>query len=481
MEDNAPQSTVESSSSGFKRVLTSRQVQMIALGGAIGTGLFYGSSDAISLAGPAVLLVYLVAGAVIFLVVRALGEMAVDKPASGAFSYYAYQNWSPRAGFVSGWNYWFNYVVVSMLELAVVGIYVNYWFPDIPHWLIAAFFLVTITAVNLFGVKAFGEFEFWFGLIKVIAVIAMIALGLVVIFLRINSNPALPDPSFSHLVDDGGFAPMGIVGLLLALPVVMMSFGGVELIGVTAGEVRDPGKTLPKAINQVVYRILIFYVGALAVVMAVIPWRHLTGKMSPFVQIFDNVGVAAAADVLNLVVITAVLSVYNSGLYSNGRMLHSLAHQGNAPAFLKFSRNGVPIAGVLFSSAMTVIAVVVIILWPDFAFSYILSIAVIAGIINWSMIMITQYKFRRRIGPEAAAKLAFRLPGGTVATWIVLAFFALVVVVAALSPAYRIAVIVGPIWLGILLISYEVKKRRQQRLAVPASPNTETLTIKRDQ
>ncbi|WP_205647451.1 amino acid permease [Agromyces badenianii] len=470
-----PAGVQDDESKGFKRALTSRHIQMIALGGAIGTGLFYGSSDAIGLAGPAVLIAYIIAGAAIFLVVRALGEMAVDEPVSGAFSHYAFKNWSPRAGFVSGWNYWFNYVAVAMLELAVVGIYVNYWFPEVPGWLTAAFFLVTITAINLVGVKGFGEFEFWFALIKVVAVIAMIVLGLAVVILGVNNNPDLPDPTFAHLVDDGGFAPMGLMGIVLALPVVLMSFGGVELIGVTAGEVQNPRKTIPKAVNQVIYRILIFYVGALIVVLAVIPWRSITGEMSPFVQIFDNVGIAGAAHVLNLVMITAVLSVYNAGLYSNGRVLHSLAHQGNAPAFLKrLSPSGTPVGGVIVTSAATVLAVAVILLWPDFAFGYLLSIAVIAGIINWSMIMITQRKFRRRIGADGAAALSFRLPGGRLATYAVLAFFAVVVVIMAMSPAYRTAVIIGPIWIGILLVAFEIKTRRQRRRRTTYGDETES-------
>ena len=264
---------------GLKRDLKNRHIQMIALGGAIGTGLFYGSADSIGLAGPAILLAYLLGGAVTFLVVRALGEMLVHEPVSGAFTYYAYKHWSPRAGFVSGWNYWFLYIATAMAELAAAGIYVNYWLPGAPRWLTAAFFLVAITAVNLLGVRAYGEFEFWFALIKVVAVIGMIVLGIVVVVLGINHNPNLPDPSFNHLVNDGGFFPHGISGMLSALVVVVFSFGGIELIGMTAGEADNPQRTTPKAINQVIYRILIFYIGALAVIMAVTPWTKIDGKM----------------------------------------------------------------------------------------------------------------------------------------------------------------------------------------------------------
>ena len=450
-------------SQGLKHDLKSRHIQMIALGGAIGTGLFYGSADAIGLAGPAILLAYLIAGTAIFFVVRALGEMSVDTPNSGAFSYYAYKNWSPRAGFVSGWNYWFNYIGVAMVELTVVGIFVNYWLPGVPRWASAAIFLVIITGINVLGVKHFGEFEFWFTIIKVCAVIGMIALGLVVVIRGINNNPDLPDPSFAHLLDNGGFLPFGLTGLLACLPVVMFSFGGTELIGITAGEAENPKRTIPKAINQVIWRILIFYIGALTIIMSVIPWATIDGEMSPFVQIFDNVGIQGAAHILNLVVLTAVISVYNSGLYSNGRMLYSLSCQGNAPAYLgKLSKSGVPINGVLTSSAVTAIAVVVVFLWPDFAFTYLMSITVIAGIINWSMILITQRKFRRRIREERAQALEFKMPGAPVATYVVLAFLAFLVILMALSHDYRTAVIVGPLWVTGLLIVFQVKSRREK-------------------
>lgn len=325
----------------MKRALQSRHIQMIALGGAIGTGLFYGSADTIGVAGPSVLLAYLVVGAVIFLIIRALGEMSVDEPVSGAFSHFAHRNWSARAGFVSGWNYWFNYIAVAMVELSVVGTFVNYWLPAVPLWVSAAVVLVLITGVNLVGVRAFGEFEFWFAIVKVGAVIAMIVLGVVVVAFGINNSADLPDPTFAHLVDDGGFFPHGLGGTIASLAVVAFSFGGTELVAVTAGEAADPRRTIPKAVNQVILRILIFYIGALAVIMAVMPWSLIDGGTSPFVQIFDRIGIPGAAHILNLVVLTAVVSVYNSGLYSNGRMLYSLAQQGSAPAFLgRLSRRG---------------------------------------------------------------------------------------------------------------------------------------------
>ena len=411
----------------LRKSLKNRHVQLIALGGAIGTGLFYGSSESIALAGPSILLAYLVGGLAIFMIVRALGEMSVEDPRAGAFSYYATRYWSKRAGFVSGWNYWFNYILVSMVELSVVGSFVNYWFPAIPQWVSAAVFLVVIAAMNLLGVSKFGEFEFWFAIIKIVAVIAMIVGGLAVLIAGLPTDSGVKASFSNWFALDGGVLPHGLLqqsadgqwtGLLMALVVVMFSFGGTELIGITAGETEDPRRTIPRATNGIIWRILVFYIGALGVIMAVVPWNTIDGTTSPFVQIFDSVGVHAAAGILNFVCLTAVMSVYNSGLYANSRMLYSLARQGNAPEILgKLNFHGVPVVGVLASAAITALAVVVVFLWPDFAFNYLMSIATIAGVINWSMIMVTEIHFRRRVaagdGPGELAGLTGDVGSGT--------------------------------------------------------------------
>ena len=464
----------------LRKSLKNRHIQLIALGGAIGTGLFYGSAESIALAGPAILLAYLIGGLAIFMIVRALSEMSVEDPKAGAFSYYATQYWSKRAGFVSGWNYWFNYILVSMVELSVVGTFVNYWFPAIPTWVSAAVFLAIIAAANLLGVSQFGEFEFWFAIIKIVAVVAMILGGLAVIVFALPTDSGVKASFANWFTVGGGFFPNGLMshtpdgwtGLLMALVVVMFSFGGTELIGITAGETEDPRRTIPRATNDIIWRILVFYIGALGVIMAVVPWNMIDGKSSPFVQIFDSVGVHAAAGILNFVCLTAVMSVYNSGLYANSRMLYSLAKQGNAPAYLgKLNKHGVPVAGVLTSAVITAIAVVVVFLWPEFAFNYLMSIATIAGIINWTMIMFTEMKFRRVAaagkapadsalaglsGQKAIDAIHFKLPFARVTPWVVLAFLALVVVLMLFSPSYRVAVIAGVIWLAVLLVMYQL-------------------------
>ena len=437
----------------LRKSLKNRHIQLIALGGAIGTGLFYGSSESIQLAGPAILLAYLIGGLAIFLIVRALSEMAVEDPKAGAFSYYATQYWSKRAGFISGWNYWFNYV------------------------------LVAIAALNLMGVNKFGEFEFWFAIIKIVAVLAMIFGGLYVIIANVPTASGIRASFANWFTVDGGFLPHGLMsrnadgtwtGLLMALVVVMFSFGGTELIGITAGETENPRTTIPKATNGIIWRILVFYICALGVIMAVVPWSTIDGNSSPFVQIFDSVGVHAAAGILNFVCLTAVMSVYNSGLYANSRMLYSLAKQGNAPAYLgRLNKRGVPVGGVITSAIIIAIAVVVVFVWPDFAFNYLMSIATIAAAINWIMIMITEIKFRRVVaagdgpndlkglkGHEALDKLAFKLPFAKVTPYVVIAFMLLVVVLMCFSASYRIAVVAGVIWLAVLFAAYQITQKR---------------------
>lgn len=456
--ENPQDKQANAQSEGLHRNLKNRHIQMIALGGAIGTGLFYGSATGIQLAGPSIILAYLLGGTVVFFVVRALGEMSVHTPVSGAFSFYAYKNWSRFAGFFSGWNYWFNYILVSMAELAVVGTYVNFWFPEIPTWVTAAAFLIVVTIINLIDVKMYGEIEFWLAIIKVAAVVAMIGFGLVLIVM--GSNLGGTPATFRHLWDQGGFFPMGLAGLFFAFVVVMFSFGGVELIGITAGEADNPRKTIPKAINQVVYRILIFYVGSMVVILSIYPWKNIDGEMSPFVAIFDGIGIAGAAHVLNVVVLTAAVSAYNSGLYANSRMLYSLARQGNAPKFLgTLNRRGAPVAGVLTSSFITAIAVVMAFLVPDQVFGILISIALAAGIINWVMVAITQMKFRKRIGAKAVEQLSFKMPFYPISNVLIILFLVVLAVGMAFMPDYRWATIVGPLWILTLTIAYQVKSR----------------------
>ena len=432
---------------------------MIALGGAIGTGLFYGSAASINLAGPAILLSYFLGGSVIYLIMRMLGEMSAEEPVAGAFSHFAYEYWGEFPGFLSGWNYWFLYIFVSMAELSVVGIYVNYWLPDFPQWLTALLILLSVTAINLFNVKLFGELEFWFAFIKVAAVIGMIVLGVVLIFAGLGTEAT----GFSNLWSHGGFFPNGLHGVLLSIVVVMFSFGGTELIGVTAGEADDPKKSIPKAINQVLWRILVFYLGSLAVMMIIYPWNKVGMDGSPFVMIFSKLGIPAAATILNIVVLTAAISVYNSGVYSNARMLYSLAQQGNAPKFFtKLSKNHVPYLATLFSSLCTLGIVVLNYLFPGKMFMYIMSVATIGAVITWAMIILVHRRFRLAHA-DKEDQIVFKTPCFPLANYVCLGFLGLVVIFMTQLDNMKMAVLVLPVWLTVLFVGFKIKKARERK------------------
>src|SRR3989338_4561132 len=376
----------------LKRGLQIRHIQLIALGGAIGTGLFLGSAGVLKSAGPSMILGYAIAGFIAFLIMRQLGEMIVEEPVAGSFSHFAHKYWGGYAGFLSGWNYWALYVLVGMAELTAVGKYVQFWWPEVPTWATAAAFFVLINGINLASVKVFGETEFWFALIKVVAIIGMILLGVYLL----ASGQGGPQAAVSNLWSHGGFFPNGLQGLVMVLAIIMFSFGGLELIGITAAEAAEPKKVIPKAINQVIYRILIFYIGALSVLLMLYPWDLLLQTLgaagdpysaSPFVQIFSLIGSDTAAHILNFVVLTAALSVYNSGVYCNSRMLYGLAEQGDAPkALMKVDRRGVPVLAIGVSALVTLLCVLINYLAPQQALELLMALTVAALVINWAMI-----------------------------------------------------------------------------------------------
>jgi aromatic amino acid transport protein AroP len=440
---------------GLKRGLKSRHIQLIALGGAIGTGLFLGIAQTIRMAGPSVLLGYAIAGVVAFLIMRQLGEMVVDEPVAGSFSFFADKYCGPLAGFLSGWNYWVLYVLVSMAELSAVGIYVQYWWPDIPTWVSALAFFAIINAISLTNVKAFGEMEFWFAIIKVLAVVGMIGFGLWLL----ATGGAGPEATVANLWQHGGFFPNGVTGLVMAIAVIMFSFGGLELVGITAAEADDPARTIPKATNQAIYRILIFYIGALGVLLSLYPWQKVVEGGSPFVLIFHALDANAVAHALNLVVLTAALSVYNSCVYCNSRMLYGLALQGNAPrALLKVNRRGVPLAALAVSAIATAVCVSVNYFMPGKALELLMGLVVSALIINWGMISWIHMRFRAA-KRAAGAATSFPSPLAPLANWLCLAFLAGVLAVMYLTPELRMSVYMIPLWLLVLCLGYWSKQR----------------------
>lgn len=440
----------------LQRGLKNRHIQLIAMGGAIGTGLFLGAGHIIPQAGPSIILGYAICGLMAFLIMRHLGEMIVEEPVAGSFSHFAYKYWGKFAGFLTGWNYWILYILVAMGELTAVGKYINYWWPNIPVWASVFFFFLIISAINLFNVKVYGEAEFWLSIIKVLAVIGMILFGGYLLFTASADSVA----SVSNLWAQGGFFPNGFDGLFFMLAFMMFAFGGIELVGMTAAEADNPKSTIPKAINQVVWRILLFYVLALAILLSLVPWNQLQFgsadnlDKSPFVMIFSQMGIDWAAHLLNFIILTAALSVYNSGMYANSRMLFSLAEQGNAPkVFAKTNKQGTPIAASLFSSALIFSCVILNFFFED-TLKHLVYIIVGILVLNWAMISITHLKFKQHVNKTNQATI-FPALFSPLSNYIVLAFVAVIFFVMA-KQGFLYAVILLPIWTVLMFAIYKV-------------------------
>ena len=442
----------------LKRGLKNRHIQLIAMGGAIGTGLFLGSGEVLQTAGPSMILGYAIGGLIAFLIMRQLGEMIVSEPVAGSFSHFAYRYWGRFAGFLSGWNYWVLYVLVSMAELTAIGVYIQYWWPQVPTWVSALIFFIAVNALNLTNVKIYGESEFWFSIVKVTAILGMIGFGAYLLL----SGHGGPQASITNLWSQGGFFPNGFGGLLAMLAIIMFSFGGIELIGMTAAEAEQPEKNIPKAINQVIYRILIFYIGALTVLLSLYPWNQVAQGGSPFVMIFSQMGVGSAATLLNIVVLTAALSVYNSSVYSNSRMLYGLAKQGNAPkALLALSRSGVPVTATVASAIVTFGCVILNYYMPKQALGILMSLVVSALVINWAMISLTHIKFRQYF-QQTDSKHRFGFPSlfYPYSNYICLAFVALILCILLSNNDTYISVILLPVWIILLWLAYVVFERK---------------------
>ncbi|MEG2357892.1 amino acid permease [Acinetobacter sp.] len=443
-------------SSTLQRGLKNRHIQLIAMGGAIGTGLFLGSAQVIQSAGPSIILGYAIGGLIAFLIMRQLGEMIVHEPVAGSFSHFAYKHWGKFPGFLAGWNYWILYILVAMTELTAVAKYINYWWPHIPAWASVLCFFVIITLVNLGNVKFYGESEFWLSIIKVTAVISMILFGLYLLLTAGADSTA----SFSNLWSHGGFFPNGFEGLFYMLAFLMFAFGGIELIGMAAAEAEDPEKTIPKAINQVVFRILIFYIGSLTILLSLVPWDQLDlGGLdkSPFVMIFSQLGIGWAAHLLNFIILSAALSVYNSGMYANSRMLYGLAQQGNAPkVFMQVNKQGVPIPAVLFSALLIFGCVLLNYFVPEDALGHLMYVVVGALVLNWAMISLTHLKFRQSI-QKAAETAKFPALWSPFSNYLVLAFIAVVLYIMW-TQGFKESVLIIPVWIILMLALFKMLK-----------------------
>ncbi|MBO3143468.1 D-serine/D-alanine/glycine transporter [Dermatophilus congolensis] len=446
----------------LERSLTNRHIQLIAIGGAIGTGLFMGSGKTISVAGPSIMFVYLIIGVMLFFVMRAMGELLLHNLEYKSFQDFAAEFLGPWAGFFSGWTYWLCWVVTGMADVIAVAGYWNFWVhgpdPDVLTPLAIALSLITLLGLlglNLLTVKLFGELEFWFAIIKVIAIVVLIVLGIFLAVVGFTSPEGIK-ASFTHLWDrPGGFFPHGLPGFFAGFQIAVFAFVGIELVGTTAAETADPQRSLPKAINSIPIRVVLFYVFALMAIMTVTPWDQINPAVSPFVNMFQLVGFAGAASIMNFVVLTSASSSANSGIFSTSRMLYGLAHNKMAPAaFGKLSSRKVPQNGLFLSVAL--VACAVFLLASDTimgAFTVVTTISAVLFIFVWTLILCSYMVYRKR-HPEAHAASAFKMPGGIPMCWIVLAFFAFVLVLLTQETDTLQALLVTPFWFIFLGVAW---------------------------
>ncbi|MBK0867221.1 MAG: amino acid permease [Saccharopolyspora sp.] len=443
----------------YRKELSNRHINMIAIGGAIGVGLFLGSGKALDQVGPGLMVIYAIAGTMIFFVMRALGELLMYRPVSGSFAEYAGEFVGPWAKFATGWGYWLVWIVTGMAEITAVGEYFQFWFPEVPQWIPALGALVVLSGVNLIAVKLFGEFEFWFALIKVLAIVGMIVL--VALILVFGFSDVGDTASVSNIWSHGGLFPNGATSALLSFQIVMFAFIGVEMVGQTASESANPKQVLPRAINAVMLRILIFYVGALAALTALAPYTEFSPDGSPFVQAFAMIGIPAAAGVINFVVTTAALSSCNSGIYSTGRMLRTLSHDGHAPRGVGvLSGRAVPARAIAVTFGAMLIGVALNYLVPEQAFTYITSASTVGALFTWGMIVVSHLGFRRKVARGELQTSNFRMPLAPYSNYVVLAFLAMVVVLLAFDAETRIALYITPVLVLAVGIGYAVVRRR---------------------
>lgn len=443
----------------LKRDLKDRHVQLIAIGGTIGTGLFLGSGKAIQQAGPSIVLAYLIVGIAVFFVMRALGELLLSNAGYQSFTDFATDYIGPWAGFVTGWTYWFCWIMTAMAEIIAVGVYVRYWF-NIPQWVPALACLVLLLGLNLLTVKLFGELEFWFALIKVITILVLISIGIILLIMGFKTNTGTV--SLKNLWHYGGLFPHGVSGFLLSFQMVVFAFVGVELVGVSAAETSNPQKNIPSAINKIPLRILFFYVGALIVILCINPWNQLNAATSPFVKTFSLVGIPIAAGIINFVVLTSAASACNSGIFSTSRILFTLSNHGEGPAALgKLNKNHVP-GNALFTSAIVLsVGALLSKLIPGQAFGLVTTVSAICFIWVWSIILISHIRYMKT-RPDLRRKSIFKAPLTPFVNYVVLAFFAALLVIMLISQETRAALLATPLWFVLLFIFNAFRKKKEK-------------------
>lgn len=446
----------------LRRNLTNRHIQLIAIGGAIGTGLFMGSGKTISLAGPSIIFVYMIIGFMLFFVMRAMGELLLSNLEYKSFSDFAADLLGPWAGYFTGWTYWFCWVVTGIADVVAITAYAQFWFPGLSDWVASLAVVLLLLGLNLATVKMFGEMEFWFAMIKIVAIVALILIGLGMVLMHFES-PTGSVASFSNLWNDGGWFPKGLSGFFAGFQIAVFAFVGIELVGTTAAETKDPEKSLPRAINSIPIRIIMFYVFALIMIMSVTPWSSVVPDKSPFVELFVLAGLPAAASIINFVVLTSAASSANSGVFSTSRMLYGLAQDGVAPKrFALLSKRAVPSSGLTFSCICLLGGVVLIYLIPNVVtvFTMVTTVSAILFMFVWSIILCSYMVYRKQ-RPHLHEKSIYKMPFGKLMCWVCLAFFAFVIVLLTLEADTRQALMVTPIWFVILGLGWMfIRKRR---------------------
>lgn len=453
MSEQTKQEWLASHDAGYHQELKPRQIQMIGIGGAIGTGLFLGAGARLQIAGPALALVYGVCGLFSFFILRALGELVMYRPTAGSFVSYSREFLGEKASFVCGWMFFLNWAHAGIVDITAVALYMHYWgaLAPVPQWVFAAIALAFVGGMNLLAVKFFGELEFWFSLIKVTALILFLLVGTAI--LATGHAVGGGQPGLSMITENGGIFPHGILPAIVIVQGVVFAYAGIEIVGTAAGEAENPRAVLPRAINNVIWRICLFYVGSVVLLVLLLPWTAYRAGTSPFVTFFSSLGVPGIGSVMNLVVLTAALSSLNSGLYSTGRVLRSLAMGGSAPRYVsKMSRDGVPYSGILVTLVIYAGGVVLNYYVPSRVFEIVLNISSVGVVSTWAFIVICQMKLRRAQERGEIVPVRFRMPGGRPMAWATLAFLLGVILLMALDyPVGTYTILLGLPVLAVLL------------------------------
>lgn len=429
---HAPDGILHAEDAGYHKGLKARQIRMIAIGGAIGTGLFLGAGGRLAAAGPSLVVAYAVCGTIAFFILRALGELVLHRATSGSFVSYAREFFGEKAAFVSGWFYWIFWVMTTVADTTAVALYMNFfgkYVPEIgavPQWGWALIALVGVFILNLISVKVFGEMEFWFALIKVVALVIFLIVG---VYFVIFGTPTGGHVGLQLITDNGGFFPTGVLPMIVLMQGVVFAYAGIELLGTAAGETEHPEKIIPKAINSVVVRIAVFYVGSVVLLSLLLPYTAYQKGVSPFVTFFGSIGIEGVDVIMNLVVLTAALSSLNAGLYSTGRVLRSMAAAGSAPKFaLRMNRGGVPYGGIALTAAVSLAGIPLNYLVPGDAFEIVLNVASVCVVSTWTTILLCQLRLQRWANKGWLKRPSFRMPGAPYTGYVCLAFLAFVLV-----------------------------------------------------